>query len=98
MTKKSSVMRAAIFMMLCSSVADPTRLRALFRLGEGPLTIGELALAVGVTQGAISRHVKRMQAAGLVAAERRGRFTIVRRRERRWAVVASVIAAPWEEM
>lgn len=87
-------MRALEFMMIASAVADPTRLRALFSLGDGPLTVGELASTVGVTQAAASRHVRRMVEAGLVTAERRGRCTIVRRREHRWALVESVIASP----
>jgi len=91
-------MRAVEFMMLAGTVADPTRLRALFELGAGPRTVGQLAVATGVTQAAVSRHVQRMQEVGLVTAERRGRYTIVRRRERRWAVVESVIASSaWED-
>jgi len=86
-------------MLLASAVSNPTRLRVLFQLGAGPLTIGELASSVGVTQAAVSRHVQRMEEAGLVAAERRGRCTIVRRRERQWSIVESVLASSgWEEV
>jgi DNA-binding transcriptional ArsR family regulator len=96
MTNKSS--NPVAFMMWAAVVADPTRLHALFHLGDGPLTIGQLASAVGVTQAAASRHVQRMVEAGLVAAERLGRCTLVRRRERRWAVVESVIeSSAWED-
>jgi DNA-binding transcriptional ArsR family regulator len=91
-------MRAVAFMLLAAAVREPTRLRVLFELGGGPRTVGELASAVGVTQAAASRHVQLMVAAGLVGAERRGRCTVVRRREPRWAVVESLLASTaWED-
>jgi DNA-binding transcriptional ArsR family regulator len=91
-------MRAVTLMSFCSAVACPTRLRALFELGAGPRTIGQLASAVGVTQAAVSRHVATMREAGLVTTQRQGRCTIVRRRERRWRVVQGVLGSPeWED-
>jgi DNA-binding transcriptional ArsR family regulator len=85
------------FMMVAGTVADPTRLHALFELGARPLTVGQLAEAVGVTQGAASRHVRRMVDAGLVAVERRGRCTVVRRLARPWAAVERTFgSATWE--
>jgi DNA-binding transcriptional ArsR family regulator len=92
-------MQPSMFMMVAATVADPTRLRALFALGSRSMTVGELAAEVGVTQGAVSRHVRLMRNAGLIATERRGRCTIVRRRERPWAAVVRTFGQQsWDEV
>lgn len=56
------------------ALADPTR-RALFeRIAAGDeLSVGELTLGSGVTQGAISQHLKTLKQAGLVAERPEGR-------------------------
>jgi DNA-binding transcriptional ArsR family regulator len=61
----TSVMRA---------LADPTR-RAVFEriAGSGEITVGELTRDSGVTQGAISQHLKSLKQAGLVAERPDGR-------------------------
>jgi DNA-binding transcriptional ArsR family regulator len=60
-----SVMRA---------LADPTR-RAVFEriAGAGEINVLELTRASGVTQGAISQHLKSLKQAGLVADRPEGR-------------------------
>ena len=60
-----SVMRA---------LADPTR-RAVFEriAGSGEINVLELTRASGVTQGAISQHLKSLKQAGLVADRPEGR-------------------------
>lgn len=56
------------------SLADPTR-RALFeRVARSPeITVAELTHGSGVTQGAISQHLKSLKQAGLVAERPEGR-------------------------
>jgi DNA-binding transcriptional ArsR family regulator len=85
-------MTATTFLMTAAAVADPTRLRMLLRLGSGPLPVGQLGAIVGVTQPAASYHVRLMREAGLISVERRGRRTLVRRLERRWAAIVRALA------
>ena len=64
-TAISDVMRA---------LADPTR-RAVFErvVGSDEITVVELTRGSGVTQGAISQHLKSLKQAGLVAERPEGR-------------------------
>src|ERR1700681_3957558 len=56
------------------SLADPTR-RAVFEriVGSDEITVVELTRGSGVTQGAISQHLKSLKQAGLVAERPAGR-------------------------
>ncbi|MDQ3735396.1 MAG: metalloregulator ArsR/SmtB family transcription factor, partial [Actinomycetota bacterium] len=48
------------------ALGDPTR-RAIFeRLGQGPLAVGQLADELPVSRPAVSQHLARLKAAGLV--------------------------------
>jgi ArsR family transcriptional regulator len=64
--------RAAIFGVL----ADPTRLKLLKLLSRqqesNALCVNALAYRLGVTQSAISQHLRVLKSAGLVKGERRG--------------------------
>jgi DNA-binding transcriptional ArsR family regulator len=51
-----------------------TRLRMLSLLAKRNLCVGALACQLGVTQGAVSQHLKILRDAGLVTAEREGYF------------------------
>jgi DNA-binding transcriptional ArsR family regulator len=64
-TPVSTVMRA---------LADPTR-RAVFErvAGAEEITVAELTRGSGVTQGAISQHLKSLKQAGLVTERPEGR-------------------------
>jgi DNA-binding transcriptional ArsR family regulator len=67
-----SVMRA---------LADPTR-RAVFEriVGAGEITVGQLTRGSGVTQGAVSQHLKFLKQAGLVSERAQGRNVFYRAR------------------
>jgi DNA-binding transcriptional ArsR family regulator len=56
------------------TLADPTR-RAVFErvVGSSEITVVELTRGSGVTQGAISQHLKSLKKAGLVAERPEGR-------------------------
>src|SRR3954471_7009180 len=56
------------------TLADPTR-RAVFEriVGSSEITVVELTRGSGVTQGAISQHLKSLKRAGLVAERPEGR-------------------------
>ncbi|MBO0832894.1 MAG: winged helix-turn-helix transcriptional regulator [Actinobacteria bacterium] len=52
------------------ALADPARLHVVELLGEAPRRAGELAGAVGVSPPAMSRHLRVLLQAGIVADER----------------------------
>jgi DNA-binding transcriptional ArsR family regulator len=56
------------------TLADPTR-RSVFErvVNSNEITVGELTRGSGVTQGAISQHLKSLKLAGLVAERAQGR-------------------------
>ena len=80
------------------TLADPTR-RAVFErvVRSDEITVVELTRGSGVTQGAISQHLKSLKQAGLVAERPEGRNVYYRARARRasrrsstgWATTAS---------
>ncbi len=61
---------------LFSVLADPTRLKLLKLLAQqqepNALCVNALAYQLGVTQSAISQHLRVLKSAGLVKGERRG--------------------------
>lgn len=64
------------------ALSDPTRLRLIKLLGEckpgvckgGPLCVNALAHQLGVTQSAVSQHLRILRQAGLVRGARNGAF------------------------
>ncbi|WP_309645945.1 metalloregulator ArsR/SmtB family transcription factor [Phenylobacterium sp.] len=65
---------AATISSVMRSLADPTR-RAVFErvVKSDEITVVELTRGSGVTQGAISQHLKTLRLAGLVAERPEGR-------------------------
>ncbi len=84
-------MTPTAFIACAAAVADPTRLRMILHL-DRPRCVGQLASIVGISSPATTYHLRLMRAAGLVATERRGRMTVVRRIERRWQMITSALA------
>jgi DNA-binding transcriptional ArsR family regulator len=71
--KKSTIKeQSALFSIL----ADPTRLKLLKLLSQqqepNALCVNALAFRLGVTQPAVSQHLKVLKGAGLVKGEKRG--------------------------
>jgi DNA-binding transcriptional ArsR family regulator len=65
--------RASIF----AALGDDTRLRIVSRLCEGgPMSISKLTAGSEVTRQAVTKHLRRMETAGLVRAARRGRESV----------------------
>ena len=64
------------------ALSDPTRLRLVKLLSEcqtgvckgGPLCVNALAHQLGVTQSAVSQHLRVLRQAGLVSGDRNGAF------------------------
>src|SRR5476651_1347766 len=68
------MIEAAAINAVMRTLADPTR-RAVFQriVGSDEITVVELTRRSGVTQGAISQHLKSLKQAGLVAERALGR-------------------------
>jgi DNA-binding transcriptional ArsR family regulator len=88
---------------LLQALADPARLRVVEVLSRSPRRAGDLADAVGVTAPTMSKHLRVLLAAGVVADERGARDARVRVfRLRRESVVAmrawlDQVQAHWDE-
>lgn len=86
--------------LLC--LADPTR-RALYeRLARhGEQTVWMLTAQAGISQPAVSRHLRRLEKAGLVRGRRAGRETLYSAEPRGLDVLVDWIArynAYWREL
>jgi DNA-binding transcriptional ArsR family regulator len=57
-----------------AALADPTRRSILTRLAEGEATVNELAEPIAVSLPAISRHLKVLERAGLIARSREAQW------------------------
>ena len=68
------MIEAATINAVMRTLADPTR-RAVFErvVRSNEITVVELTRGSGVTQGAISQHLKSLKQAGLVAERAQGR-------------------------
>ncbi len=59
---------------LFAALGDPTRLGLVARLSDGaPRSIGALAADTSLTRQAVTKHLRVLEGAGLVAASRAGR-------------------------
>jgi ubiquinone/menaquinone biosynthesis C-methylase UbiE/DNA-binding transcriptional ArsR family regulator len=75
----------AIFMSLVvidalalhAALADPTRLRIVALVRRMELSVGELAVVLGQSQPRVSRHVKILGAAGIVARHKEGAWVFL---------------------
>lgn len=54
--------------------SDPSRLSILEALYSGPLTVGEIVEATGLSQSNASNHLACLRDCGLVTAQQEGRF------------------------
>ncbi|MCM3270151.1 metalloregulator ArsR/SmtB family transcription factor [Paenibacillus elgii] len=51
------------------TLAEPNRLRVVELLREGPLTVGEIANRLGLSQPQASKHLRALSAAGFVEVQ-----------------------------
>ncbi len=61
-----------------SALSDPTRRAILARLAAGQLTVGELAEPFDISLPAISRHLRVLESASLIARKRVGKHRVCR--------------------
>jgi DNA-binding transcriptional ArsR family regulator len=92
---------AAAINAVMRTLADPTR-RAVFEriVSADEITVGELTRGSGVTQGAISQHLKSLKLAGLVSERPEGRNVYYRVRPEGLAPLADWMdhyAAFWRD-
>jgi len=75
------MIEATAINVVLRTLADPTR-RAIFErvISSDEITVVELTRGSGVTQGAISQHLKSLKMAGLVAERPAGRNVYYRAR------------------
>lgn len=57
-----------------AALADPTRRAVLVRLAEGEATVNELAAPFDITLQAVSKHLKVLEAAGLITRGRDAQY------------------------
>lgn len=57
-----------------SALADPTRRAILARLAHGETSVNELAAPFDMTLAAVSKHIKVLEAAGLVSRGRQAQW------------------------
>ena len=75
-----------------AALADPTRRALLEQLRDGPSRISDLAAPLPMSLNAVSKHIKVLERAGLVARERVGREHRLRARPEGLAPAAAWIA------
>jgi DNA-binding transcriptional ArsR family regulator len=61
-----------------SALADPTRRAILARLASGQASVGELSQPFQMSQPAISKHLKVLERAGLIAKSREAQWRLCR--------------------
>jgi DNA-binding transcriptional ArsR family regulator len=75
-----------------SALADPTRRAILARLTEGPATVKELAAPFTISGPAVSKHLRVLERAGLIARGREAQW-----RPRRLEAAPLKEVAEWAE-
>jgi DNA-binding transcriptional ArsR family regulator len=75
-----------------AALADPTRRAILARLASGEATVAELAEPFDMSQPAISKHLKVLEAAGLISGTQ-----VAQRRPRRLEAEPLAEASAWLE-
>lgn len=60
---------------LFKALADKNRVRILKLLEAKSMCVCELAFVLGITQPSVSRHLKKLKAAGLIGGEQEGFWT-----------------------
>lgn len=55
------------------ALSDPTRRAVIRRLGEGPASVGELSEPFRITLPSFMKHVRTLEASGLIRTQKSGR-------------------------
>ena len=57
---------------VCKAIADPKRLLIINELRDGPMSVGDIADALGISQPNASQHLSLLRDRGIVSAQRSG--------------------------
>jgi DNA-binding transcriptional ArsR family regulator len=79
------------------ALGDPTRRQILRLLGDGDRSVAELAGELPVSRPAVSRHLRLLKQAGLVAEEPRGTRRIYRLQQEGLDAVHGYLQQVWGE-
>lgn len=79
------------------ALGDANRREILALLGAGEKSVGELADALPISRPAVSRHLRLLKNAGLVAERPRGTLRIYRLQEQGVEVVQDYLRQVWGE-
>jgi DNA-binding transcriptional ArsR family regulator len=77
------------------ALGDPTRREILRLLGEGGRPVNEIAAALPISRPAVSRHLRLLKQAGLVAEEAQGTRRIYALREEGLQAVQAYLEGVW---
>jgi DNA-binding transcriptional ArsR family regulator len=61
-----------LYARVCKAIADPKRLLIINELRDGPRTVGDIALALGIPQANASQHLAILRDRGIVSTRRAG--------------------------
>lgn len=64
------------FALVAKTLGHPQRLELIEQLGQGPRSVDLLAEKLGAPIANVSQHLQTMRRAGLVAAERQGKYVV----------------------
>ncbi|KAA5829479.1 metalloregulator ArsR/SmtB family transcription factor [Saccharopolyspora hirsuta] len=74
------------------ALADPTRRDVIRRLGRGPTSVGELARPFPITLPSFMKHVRTLEASGLIRTSKSGRVRTCTLNRERLALVDDWLA------
>ena len=74
------------------ALADPTRREVVRRLGRGPVSVGDLARPFAITLPTFMKHVRRLEASGLIRTAKSGRVRTCTLNRERLALVDDWLA------
>ncbi len=75
---------------LFHGLGEPSRLRILYALEDGPLSVGEISDRAGLSQPNTSNHLACLVGCGLVVGERDGRYVRYRHADEHVSLLLSV--------
>ncbi len=81
------------------ALSDPTRRAVVSRLGQGAATVGELAAPFDMALPSFMKHIRMLEASGLIRTHKAGRVRLCEIDEARLAVVGGWLEeqrALWE--
>ncbi len=59
--------------VMFQALSSPVRVKIVQLLGAGPLCVGSISNRLGISQSAVSQHLRVLRLAGIVQAEKHGK-------------------------